>query len=71
MYVDWRRQVALDDSRKAERLAARVEREVIFYRAGYSATIPAWALTIADNRSIRPDQLRVVLAEAYLEAYVS
>ena len=65
MYISWRRQEAINESQEAERQAAKVEKEIMFYRAGMSATIPAWAQAIADNRSLKHG-LRVELARAYM-----
>jgi hypothetical protein len=50
------------------KVAATTAREVIFYRAGYPATVPAWAQAIADDRTVV--NLRTVLAGAYLNDMV-
>jgi hypothetical protein len=68
MYVSWRRQLALEAAQESpkqrKRLAAKVAREVMFYRAGYGASIPEWAQPIADDRSIPIKDVRAALFKA-------
>jgi hypothetical protein len=64
-YGGWRRQENLNQSQCVERVAAKVAREVLFYRLGYRATIPSWAYIIAEDRTIPMDKVRAALAEKY------
>jgi hypothetical protein len=51
------------------RVAAKVAREIVFYRVAMPATVPAWAQAIADDRTVT--NLRTVLMGAYLDHITS
>ena len=63
MYVSWRRQITLDESKRIERVAAKVAREIMFLRAGYSASIPTWAKRVAHDESINIREVRAALVK--------
>jgi hypothetical protein len=47
----------------AKHVAAKVAREVMFHRAGMSASIPTWALAIANDHSIVIENVREALEQ--------
>ena len=62
MYTSWRRQETLTQCKQIERIAAKVAREIMFYRSGMSASIPTWARAIANDLSISQTEMRYALA---------
>ncbi len=62
MYTSWRRQENITQSRQIERVAAKVAREIMFYRSGMSASVPTWARAIAADLSISQTEMCRTLA---------
>ena len=50
----------------ADNVATRATKEVLFFRAGYSATVPVWARGLAVNHSVKAEALRSALKTAWL-----